>query len=92
MKFSTSQQKLRKQFEESIDSVRRRIPLYRIVKRFAWFPVYNNIQTVWLEDVYIIQELQDKEGFHCESVAWVDKKFSTKEEYEQYLKDITDGK
>ena len=88
MKFSTTQQKLRKRFDESIDSVRRQIPLYRITKRFAWLPTSDSLKTFWLEDIYVAQELELCSGFFMHDyIDWVDKKFSTKEAYEQYLKD-----
>lgn len=93
MKFITSQQQLQKIYDESIDSVRRRKPVYRITKLFAWLPIYNSLETVWLEEVYIDQELKEVEGFFFNKyLAWVNIKFSTKEKYEQYLKDVTNGK
>ena len=53
---------------------------YRVVKRFALFPIKFGHETRWLETVYIRQEIYD--SFF--GSYYYDKCFTTKEEYEKY--------
>ena len=87
MKFLTKQQKLQALWDN------RSGPIYKVIKTFAYLPISSDTETFWLETVYIKQRLIKDEGFFFDRfLAWEGICFVQKNEYEQYLKDITDGK
>lgn len=57
-------------------------PEWRIVKRFAIFPIEIDDEIRWLETVYIHQHYG--EGGLLNLVGWWNKKFVSREDYETY--------
>lgn len=57
-------------------------PEFRIIKRFALFPIEMNDETRWLEIVYIKQHYRD--GGLLGLVGWWNLCFATREEYLEY--------
>jgi len=72
---------------------------YRVIKRFAWFPVTIGQEKRWLERVYILQNSFETQYFsymyssrkreytHSE-FSWKNNKFTVKPVYEDYIKNL----
>lgn len=68
----------------------------RVIKKFALFPISINGQRRWLENVYILEEVQD-DGYYYTSYRkrryypvykWSRKHFVSKYEYELYRNEL----
>lgn len=57
---------------------------FRIIRRFALFPICINREYCWLETVYIEQKYNDY------ALAWVNKRFVDPGEWIKYRKELAD--